>query len=115
MMTDDQLRAIADRWSPPAGAPAQECTYDEAVADVRALVDEIVRVRYSGGDPQAGRLEAVRDALMYAISIICNVENPTVTQDVPWEPLRRGFLEQAYAALGPPPTGLPPRQEAPNG
>jgi hypothetical protein len=64
-------------------------------------------------EAQAARLAAVSDALMYAISIICNVEHPTVTPDVPWEPLRRRFLDQAHAALGPPAAERAPRTEAP--
>jgi phage-related baseplate assembly protein len=64
-------------------------------------------------DALAARLAAVSDALMYAISIICNVEHPTVTPDVPWEPLRRRFLDQAHAALGPPAAERAPRTEAP--
>lgn len=55
MLSDSKLKEITERWSPPAGAPHQEGSYDDAVRDVKDLVDEIVRVRLNGGDPQAGR------------------------------------------------------------
>jgi hypothetical protein len=79
--------------------------YGQWRADLAFLLETV--------DAQAARLAAVSDALMYAISIICNVEQPTVTQDVPWEPLRRRFLDQAHAALGPPAAERAPRTEAP--
>jgi hypothetical protein len=79
---------------------------------LQALAEEIVAEK-ARVDAQAAQLAAVSDALMYAISIICNIEHPTVTQDVPWEPLRRRFLDQAHAALGLPAAELASQTEAP--
>lgn len=55
MLSDAKLKEISDRWSPPAGQPHTEGTYDEAVQDIKDLVDEVLRVRLYAGDPQAGR------------------------------------------------------------
>lgn len=103
---------------PHAPAPAEDPGPQPAegrylwITDTTTPVDELRR-RLAEYDAQAVRLVAVGDALMYAISIVCNIENPTVTQNEPWEPLRRRFLDQAHAALGPPSTEMAPRQEAP--
>lgn len=93
---DDLHQIEHDLWGDPPDEPDRTCC-DQAGYE------------HMGLDPAAA--PALYDALAYAVSIVCNVENPTVTQDIPWEPLRQRFLDQANAALSA--ARLPGEEELP--